>query len=116
MDNLNGDTIMTIKTDLKSIVIGALTTVIVIMAMGVTGRDQEPQRDRESSDSFKGKLSSVEQRLFQKLTAPMPGRFQVEATGQWAVIIDTATGQAWKRSLATSGPELSPSKLKPAGD
>ena len=107
---------MTIKTDPRSIVIGALATVIVIMAMGVAGRDQEPQRDRESSDSFKGKLSSVEQRLFQKLTAPMPGRFQVDATGQWAVIVDTATGQSWKHPLTTSGTELSPSKLKPAGD
>ena len=100
--------------DPKSIVIGALAAVIILMTMGVAGRDKEIPREKDSS--IKGKLSSVEQRLFQKLTAPMPGRFQVDATGQWVVILDTATGQAWKHSLATSGPELSPSKLKPAGD
>ena len=70
---------MTIKMDPKSIVIGALAAVIVLMAMGVAGRDREAPKEKDSS--LKGKLSSVEQRLFQKLTAPMPGRFQVEATG-----------------------------------
>lgn len=116
MDNLNGDTIMTIKMDPKSIVIGALAAVIVLMAMGVAGKDRQAPRDRDSSGSFTDKLSSVEQRLYQKLTAPMPGRFQVDATGQWAVIVDTATGQAWKHSITAAQAELSPPKLKPAGD
>jgi hypothetical protein len=40
----------------------------------------------------------------------------VDATGQWAVVVDTATGQAWKHNLTMSGAELTPSKLKPAGD
>jgi len=116
MDNLNGDAIMTIKVDPKSVVIGALAAVIVLMAMGVAGRDGQNPRDRDSSGSFTDKLSSVEQRLYQKLTAPMPGRFQLDATGQWAVIVDTATGQSWKHPLTTSGAELSCPKLKPAGE
>ena len=107
---------MAIKRDPKSIVIGALAAVIVIMAMGLARRDQDVSKDKDASDSFKDKLSSVEQRLYQKLTAPMPGRFQVDATGQWAVIVDTATGQSWKHHLTTSGAELSPPKLKPAGE
>ncbi len=107
---------MTIKTDPKSIAIGALAAAIVLMAMGVAGRDRQSAKDRDSSGSFTEKLSSVEQRLYQKLTAPMPGRFQLDATGQWAVIVDTATGQAWKHPLTTSGAEISPPKLEPAGD
>jgi hypothetical protein len=107
---------MTIKMDPRSFVIGALASVVVLMAMGVAGRDQQSPRDRESSDSLKGKLSSVEQRLFQKLTAPMPGRFQVDVTEKCAVIVDTATGQAWKHSLGVSSAELSLPKLAPAGD
>lgn len=107
---------MTIKMDPRSFVIGALAAVIVMMAMGAAGRDQDAPRDRDTSDSFKDRLSSVEQRLFQKLTAPMPGRFQVDATEQWAVIVDSATGQAWQHSLGGSSSELSPPKLEPAGD
>jgi hypothetical protein len=116
MENVNGDTIMTIKMDPRSFVIGALAAVILLMAMGVAGRDQEPPRDKDASSSLKGKLSSVEQRLFQKLTAPMPGRFHVDATEKWAVIVDTATGQAWKHSLISGPAGLCPSKLEPAGD
>jgi len=107
---------MTGKMDLKSFVIGALAAVIVIAAMGVAGRDQDPPKDRDTAGSIKDRLSSVEQRLFQKLTAPMPGRFQVDVSNDWAVIIDTATGQAWKHSpISSDGPELCQPKLKPAG-
>ncbi len=107
---------MTIKMDPKSIVVGAVAAVIVIMAMGVAGRDQEAPKDRDASGSIKDRLSSVEQRFFQKLTAPMPGRFQVDVTEKYAVIVDTATGRAWKHSLGVSSTELSPPKLAPAGD
>ncbi|HEC02243.1 MAG TPA: hypothetical protein ENI81_01800 [Phycisphaerales bacterium] len=108
---------MTIKMDPGSFVIGALAAIVVLMAMGVAARDQAPPTDRDASDSFKDSLSSVEQRLFQKLTAPMPGRFQVDVSNDWAVIIDTATGQAWKHSpISSDGPELCGPKLKPAGD
>lgn len=107
---------MTIKIDPKSIVIGSLATMIVFMAMGVAGRDRDAPNDRDASDSFKDKLSSVEQRLYQKLTAPMPGRFQVDATEQWAVIVDTATGQAWRHSLEGTTSEIGPPKLEPVGD
>ncbi len=107
---------MTGKMDPKSFVIGALAAVIVITAMGVAGRDQDPPKDRDTSGSIKDRLSSVEQRLFQKLTAPMPGRFQVDVSDKYAVIVDTATGQAWNHSLLSDAVGLCPPKLKPAGD
>jgi len=108
---------MTIKMDPRSLVIGALAAVVVLMAMGVAGRDQGTPTDRDTSDSFKGRLSSVEQRLFQRLTAPMPGRFHVDVSEEYAVIVDTSTGQAWKHSLVGSvSAELSKPKLEPAGD
>ena len=107
---------MTIKMDPKSIVVGAFAAVIVLMAMGVAGRDQEAPKDRDVSGSIKDRLSSVEQRFFQKLTAPMPGRFQVDVGDKYAVIVDTATGQAWKHSLLSGPTGFCPPKLKPAGD
>ncbi|UCE47013.1 MAG: hypothetical protein JSW47_15555 [Phycisphaerales bacterium] len=105
-----------IKMDPKSIVIGALAAVIVFMAMGAARRGDESPRNGNSSDSFKDKLSSLEQRLFQKLAAPRPGRFQVDVTEKWAVVVDTATGEAWKHSLLSGPTGLCPPKLKPAGN
>ncbi len=108
---------MTIKLDPGSFVSGALASVIVLMAVGAAGSDRDAPRDRDESDSFKNRLGSVEQRLYQRLTAPMPGRFQMDATEQYAVIVDTATGQAWKHSLVGgTSAELSKPKLEPAGD
>ncbi len=107
---------MTIKMDPRSIVIGALAAVVVLMAMGQAARDRETPKDKDTLDSVKGRLSSVEQRLFQRLTAPMPGRFQVDVSEEYAVIVDTATGQAWKHYLKSGGTDICPPKLKAAGD
>ncbi len=108
---------MTIKMDLKSLVVGAAVAVVVLMSMGIARRDQDAPRDADKTDSLKGKLSAVEKRFFQRLTMPQPGKFQLDATEGFAVILDTATGQTWKHSLSPSGKVLlSPSKLEPAGD
>ena len=108
---------MTIKTDPKSLVVGAAVAVVVLMSMGIARRDQDSTGDAGKTNSLKGKLSAVEQRLFQKLTTPQPGRFQVKTTEIYAVILDTATGQAWKYSLSTSREhDLCPAKLQPTGD
>jgi len=108
---------MTIKTDPKSLVVGAAVAVVVLMSMGIARRDQDSTGDADKTNSLKGKLSAVEQRLFQKLTTPQPGRFQVKTTEHYAIMLDTATGQAWKYSLATSREvDLCPAKIKPAAD
>ena len=100
--------------DPKSFIIGALAAVIVFLAMGAAGKVQDTPKEDDSS--IKGKLSSVERRFFQKLTAPMPGRFQVEATEDYAVIVDTATGEAWKHYLKSGPVGLCPPKLEPVGN
>ncbi len=108
---------MTIKMDPRSFVVGAVVAAVVLMSMGIVRRDQDPPKDADKSDSLKAKLSAVEQRLFQRLTMPQPGRFQLDATEGFAVILDTATGQTWKHSLSPASKVLlSPSKLEPAGD
>lgn len=105
---------MTMKIDPKSIIIGALAAALVFIAMGAAGA--APDALEAKDDTLKSRLSSVEQRLYQKLTAPMPGRFQLDATQEWAVIVDSATGQAWKHHLLSGPTELCPPKLKPVGD
>ena len=81
---------MTIKIDPRSLVVGAAVAVVVLMSMGVGGSDQD---------------------------APQSERFQVESSEVYTVILDTATGQAWRYHLSTSREtELCPAKLKPAGD
>ena len=108
---------MTIKMDPRSLVVGATVAVVVLVSMGIARTDQDTPRDAGKTDSLKGRLSAVEQRLFQKLTTPQSGRFQLDASGGFAVILDTATGQAWKHNLSTEGQTLlSPAKLEPAGD
>lgn len=106
---------MAMRIDPKSILIGALAVALVFIAMGAAGAN--PGAEQNKDESLKSRLSSVEQRLFQKLTAPMPGRFQMDATEEWAVIVDSATGQAWKHSLSSRfSAELCPPKLEPVGD
>lgn len=68
------------QIDIKSLVIGILLTVCVILAMGA----------RQSSVST----------LF--------GRFQLAATENNAYIIDSTTGQVWRRSHA----EFYPAKVR----
>lgn len=81
---------MTIKIDPKSLVVAAAVAVVVLIAMGFTGEDQ-------------GRLESE--------------RFDVELTEIYAVILDTATGQAWKYSLSTAREDqLCPAKVKQAAD
>ena len=105
---------MTIKLDPKSMAAGAIIAVMVLLVMGVAGRDQDVAKDESSPESLKEKLSAVEQRLFQKLTAPQKGRFQLRVIGDSAVILDTATGQAWRYTLSVdTGKEVSPVKLQP---
>ena len=58
---------MTIRIDPKSLVVGAVAAVIVLMAMGFAGTDQDP---------------------------PESERFEVEVNANYAVILDTATGQS----------------------
>jgi len=113
----NGDTFMTIKIDPKSLLVGAVVAVLVLMSTGIAGRDQDLPRSADNDDSLKGRLSAVEQRLYQRLTTPQLGRFQLDATDNYAVILDTATGQTWRHDLSGGGQRLlSPSKLEPAGD
>ena len=103
---------MTIKMDPKSFVVGAAVAVVVLLSMAVARKDQNIATDKGKADSLKGKLSAVEKRLFQKLTMPQPGRFQVESTEVYTVILDTATGQAWRYHLSTAREtELCPAKL-----
>jgi hypothetical protein len=116
-ENFNGDVIMTIKTDPKSIVVGAAVAIVVLLSMATARSDQNIAADTDKTDSLKAKLSAVEQRLFQKLTTPQPGRFQVETVDHYAIILDTATGQAWKYSLSTNREiDFCPAKIKPAAD
>ncbi|MHC4558170.1 MAG: hypothetical protein ACYS80_12800 [Planctomycetota bacterium] len=92
MDNVSGDKAMTIKLDPKSIVVGAVVAIVMLLVMGVAGKEQNAAKNASAAASLKEKLSSVEQRLFQKLTAPQKGRFQLRVRGDDAVILDTATG------------------------
>lgn len=81
---------MTIKIDPKSVVIGAIATAVVFMAMGFASTDQD---------------------------APESERFEVEVNEVYAVIVDTATGQAWRHHIGGGGGgELCPPQLKPTGD
>ena len=114
-ENFNGDTIMTIKMDPRSLVVGAAVAAVVLMSMGVARRDRDSAGDADKTESLIGRLSAVE--LFQKLSKPQTDRFEVEITDRYAVILDTATGQAWRYSVS-SGHEtqICPAKLKPAGD
>ena len=106
---------MTIKMDPKSLVVGAAVAVAVLMSMGVARRDQNSERDADKTDSLLGRLSAVE--LFQKLTKPQTDRFEVESNEVYTVILDTATGQAWRYHLATDRETLlCRAKLKPAED
>jgi len=108
---------MTIKMDPKSFVVGAAVAVFMLVSMGIARKDQNIATGKDKADSLKGKLSAVEKRLFQKLTMPQPGRFQAESTEVYTVILDTATGQAWRYHLSTGREtELCPTKLEPAGD
>ena len=106
---------MTIKMDPKSLVVGAAVAVIVLMSMGVARRDRDTAGDVEKTDSLIGRLNAVE--LFKKLTRPQTDRFEVESTEVYTVILDTATGQAWRYSLNTGREtQICPAKLEPAGD
>jgi len=108
---------MTIKMDPKSLVVGAAIAVFMLVSMAIARKDQNIATDKDKADSLKGKLSAVEKRLFQKLTMPQPGRFQAESTEVYTVILDTATGQAWRYHLSTGREtKLCPAKLEPAGD
>jgi len=108
---------MTIKLNPKSMVVGAVATVVVLLVMGVAGKDQDATKNIDAADSLKEKVSSIEQRLFQKLTAPQNGRFQLRVSGDYAVILDTATGQAWRHSLSVSlEQEVCSAKLQPIAD
>ena len=81
---------MTIKIDPKSLVVGVIATAVVFMAMGFAGTDRD---------------------------APESERFEVEVNANYAVILDTATGQSWKYHVAGGGrDELCPPKLKAAGN
>lgn len=114
MDNIEGDINMTFKLDPTSMVAGVMVAVVILLVMGVAGKDQDVAKYEGSTESFKEKLSSVEQRLFQKLTAPQKGRFQLRISGDSAVILDTATGQAWRHTLSVdTGKEVCPVKLQP---
>ena len=105
---------MTIKLGPKSMVAGVIVTVVVLLVMGVAGKSQDVAKNDSATESLKEKLSSVEQRLFQKLTAPQKGRFQLRVSGDSAVILDTATGQAWRYTLSVdTGKEVCPVKLQP---
>ena len=105
---------MTIKLDTKSIVAGAIIAVVVLLVMGVAGKGQDIAKNESATESLKERLSSVEQRLFQKLTAPQKGRFQLRVIGDSAVILDTATGQAWRYTLSVdTGKEVCQVKLQP---
>lgn len=104
---------MTIKLNPKSMVAGVVVVVIVLLVMGVAGKNQDAATNESAAESLKEKLSSVEQRLFQKLTAPQKGRFQLRVSGDDAVILDTATGQAWRHSLSVDmEKEVCPAKLQ----
>ena len=108
---------MTIKTDSKSLVVGAAVAIVVLLSMATARSDQDSATDADKTDSLKAKLSAVEQRLFQKLTTPQSGRFQVKTTDHYAIMLDTATGQAWKYTLSTNREiDLCPPKIKPAAD
>ncbi len=104
---------MTIKMDPRSLIIGAAVAVVVLMSMGIAARDRDTPRDAAG----RGKLSPDEVRLLHELTTPQPERFQVESNSVYAVILDTATGQAWRYHLATRREDqLAPPKVKPADD
>ncbi len=106
---------MTIKMDPKSLVVGAVVAAVVLMSMGIARRDQDPPRDADKTDSLLGRLSAVE--LYQKLSKPQTDRFEVESNEVYTVILDTATGQAWRYHLATDRETyLCPAKLKLASD
>ena len=108
---------MTIKMDAKSLVVGAAVAIVVLLSMATARSDQNSAADADTADSLRAKLSAVEQRLFQKLTTPQPGRFQVKTTEHYAIMLDTATGQAWKYSISTNREiDFCPAKIKPAAD
>ncbi|MHC4120068.1 MAG: hypothetical protein ACYSWO_21450 [Planctomycetota bacterium] len=104
---------MTIKIDPKSLVVGAAVAAVVLMAMGFAARD----RDRPTDAAGRGRLTADEVRLLHELTTPEPERFQVESNEVYAVILDTATGQAWRYHLGTRREDqLAAPKIKPADD
>lgn len=114
-ENFNGDTIMTIKMDPKSLVVGAAVAVVVLASMGVARRDPDSAGDTDKTDALIGRFNAVE--LFKNLSRPQTDRFEVELTEAYTVILDTATGQAWRYSLSTSREtQICPAKIKPAGD
>jgi len=86
-----------------------------LLGVGVAVKDQDMAKNENATGSLKEKLSSFEQTLLQKLTAPQKGRFQLRVSGDNAVILDTATGQAWRHSLSVDmDKEVCPIKLQPA--
>ncbi len=106
---------MTIKVDPKSLVVGAAVAFVVLMSMGVARRDRDTAGDTEKTDSLIGRLNAVE--LFQKLSKPQIDRFEVEISDNYAVILDTATGQTWRYHLSNGREtQLCPAKIQPAGD
>ena len=108
---------MTIKSNPNSMVACAVIAVVVLLAMGVVGKDQDATKNIDAAESLKEKVSSIEQRLFQKLTAPQNGRFQLRVSGDYVVILDTATGQARRHSLSISlEQEVCSAKLQPIAD
>jgi hypothetical protein len=114
-ENFKGETIMTIKMDARSLVVGAAVAVVVLTSMGVARRDRSTAGDTDKTDALIGRLNAVE--LFNKLSRPQTDRFEVELTEVYTVILDTATGQAWRYNLSTSREtQICPAKIKPAGD
>lgn len=106
---------MTIKMDARSLVVGAAVAVVVLTSMGVARRDRSTAGDTDKTDALIGRLNAVE--LFNKLSRPQTDRFEVELTEVYTVILDTATGQAWRYNLSTSREtQICPAKIKPAGD
>ena len=106
---------MTIKMDPKSLVVGAAVAVVVLMSMGVARRDRSSAGDADKTESLIGRLSAVE--LFKKLSRPQTDRFEVELVKDYAIILDTATGQAWRHSLSTGREnQICPAKIQPASD
>lgn len=106
---------MTVKIDPKSLVVGATIAVVVLMSMGVARRDRDSAGDADKTDSLIGRLNAVE--LFNKLSRPQTDRFEVELTEVYTVILDTASGQAWRYHLSTGREtQICPAKIEPAGD
>lgn len=50
MSNTKRDVIMVIRLDAKSLTVGAVATIVVVLAMGVVGKDHNEATNAASSD------------------------------------------------------------------